>query len=409
MATYSNSEPIVIRQRRDFGEIFGSPFNFLRQEFKLFMKTMLRYAGPFFGIGLLGMMVFTESGSSYGGYSDDIFGSLGAGYLVFMFFYYISVFVLALLTNAYLSLYANLGKDNFTQKDVWIKAKQYIGTYIGLGILVALMVMAGFMFLIIPGIALAIYLSFVFIAAVHENLGAGAAISRSFAVTKDNWWKTFAMLLVFGMLVGFASNIVMLPFTLVLGATASGESFSAIALVLTTALSFGVYFLLAALQQILVGFMYFSYTSQSQGINLSNKIDAIFQTETKQTEPEIVTQPKNKTRVEDYYPELGGVTPSWSSDEPVKNIPEKPEEDKIVETKTDEPVRYEPPKAEEKPAEKPPVVPPNEEPKTDDKKWIDHRRERRETDEDNRFKRKDDSDSNRYKKDDDIDRFRPKH
>ena len=42
--TLNVNEDIVFEEDRDFGRLIGMPFNFLKQEFKMFSKILLKYA-----------------------------------------------------------------------------------------------------------------------------------------------------------------------------------------------------------------------------------------------------------------------------------------------------------------------------------------------------------------------------
>lgn len=365
------TEIINFQVKRDFGELIGSPFHFLKQEFKPFMGTLLRYAGPFLGIGLLAMMMFSNdlysSSMAFGG---GLMPSSMGSMFVFMFFFMLSFFMASLTANSYITAYVNSGKGNFDHKDVWNIAKKNIGRYIGAGFLVGLMVGVGFILIYIPGIILGVFLSFVFIIIVFEELPAGQAISRSFAVVKGNWWFVFGLMLVFGMIMGFTSYMFMLP-GYIIGmfgaATGDFDGLSMIIVVVSMVAYFTVYLIMGALQQVLVAFTFFSITGKSEGINLEDKINAIYKTENASDNTGTATSTGTKTKVEDYYPELSNDTPSWS---------DEPEKKETKEEKQKEENRF-------------------------TKKDDDH----------NRFKPKDKEDkSNRFKSpDDDFDRFKPKY
>ena len=62
--------------------------------------------------------------------------------------------------------------------------------------LVVVLVVLGLLALIVPGIWIAVKLSMVFPAVVFERTGPFAAIGRSWALTKGNWWRVFGTLLV---------------------------------------------------------------------------------------------------------------------------------------------------------------------------------------------------------------------
>lgn len=64
---------------------------------------------------------------------------------------------------------------------------------IGVSLLVALIVIVGFIFLIIPGIFLSIKLSQTSFRFVEDNLGVIDAIKASWEDTKGHWWPIFGM------------------------------------------------------------------------------------------------------------------------------------------------------------------------------------------------------------------------
>jgi len=379
-------ELIDFQKQRDFGELIGAPFNFLKQEFKPFVKVLARYVGPFLGIGLLAMMIFSrDMYHSATSFSGSMMPSSGISMFIFIFFLSVSFFMAALISHSYITLYVNEGKDKFTSLDVWQLAKSNIGKFIAAGFLIGLMVGFGFLFLYIPGIYLGVALSFVFFVIVFEGESVGKAISRSFAIIKGNWWFTFGILLVFGMIMGFTSYIFMIPgYIIGMFSAATGEfgAVDVIVIVISMALYFASYLFLGSLQQVLVGFVYFSLTGKKEGVNLDSKINAIYPTEDlpedknqpiNPTNPASPTNtpPEKKSRIEDYYPELSD-TPSWSKTE----------------------------KSEEKP------------PKRVDEKNEKEKNRFEKKDDNNRFRPKDEN-SNRFEKgedgDDDYDRFKPKY
>jgi len=49
---------------------------------------------------------------------------------------------------------------------------------------------------------------------IFENTSFGYAFNRSFKLIKENWWITFGTLFVIGLIVYFATLVIMLPLTL---------------------------------------------------------------------------------------------------------------------------------------------------------------------------------------------------
>jgi len=78
----------------------------------------------------------------------------------------------------------------------------------GLGILVAVAVLIGFVLVIIPGIWLAVGLSIAFPVLMLEGLTGIEAMRRSMQLVKGQWWVTFARLIVSALIVGVWSTII---------------------------------------------------------------------------------------------------------------------------------------------------------------------------------------------------------
>jgi hypothetical protein len=84
-------------------------------------------------------------------------------------------------------------------------------------------VFAGFLLFVIPGIWLAVRCYFAAQVAALEGLGPSAALRRSADVVKGQWWRTAACLLATGLLFGIGGSIVIGA----LGATGSGALYVA--------------------------------------------------------------------------------------------------------------------------------------------------------------------------------------
>ena len=85
-----------------------------------------------------------------------------------------------------------------------------IGTYI----LIILILIPCFIALIIPGIYMAVKLSVAFTAVVVERAGPGQSISRSFNLTRGNWWRVFGVVVVVFLIeavLNFAIGSVLVP------------------------------------------------------------------------------------------------------------------------------------------------------------------------------------------------------
>ena len=108
-----------------------------------------------------------------------------------------------------------------------------LGSLLGVLILNGIVVVAGFICLIIPGIYLACRLLVCVPAALIEKRGPRDSLSRSFRLTRDSAGRAFVILLLYSALLYGAILLLALPFSVLLGVSAArGDTNSATAHVL---------------------------------------------------------------------------------------------------------------------------------------------------------------------------------
>jgi hypothetical protein len=300
--------------KRDFGELIGAPFYFIRQEFKPFMRSLIRYAGPFIAFAVLGMALF--SNDIYDAVMSDVFPANTTWIYLALFALFLMLgFLSAVVTaHAYFTCYVKLGKDNFTIEDVGALLKKKVFTVFLTGILAYIMVVIGFLLLYIPGIYIAICMTFFPIIIVFEDTNVGDAISRSFKVANKKWWLTFGAVLIFGMIIGFSLYVFLIPIYAVIIAAAIGGTQigtgSVILIVLFVILYFVAYIFAIALQQVLVAAMYFNIVTEKEGMGLQDRINLInnddknvFTVVDKEPETKQETKEESKTPEEEQKPE----------------------------------------------------------------------------------------------------------
>ena len=207
---------IEFKKQRELGEILSDTFAFLRSQFKPFITTYFKIVGPYLVVMLISMGFYLSAFSSILDFNTQSSNELFSG--VTMFFG-ILVFLIALImvyatsqstVLHYIKSYTkHNGEIDFNE----IKKEVYssLWSFIGLGILVIISVMVGFIFCFLPGIYLAVPLSLSFSIMIFMNKDVGESYSYGFTLVKDEWWITFATLLVVGIIVGIAGYAFSLP------------------------------------------------------------------------------------------------------------------------------------------------------------------------------------------------------
>ncbi len=207
---------IEFKKQRELGEILSDTFAFLRLQFKPFITTFFKIVGPYLVVMIIGMGFYLYSLGSLMDFtsesSNEIFRGVSTlvGILVFLV-----AMVLVYATSQstvlhYIKSYINNdGITNFSE----IKKQVYesLWQFIGLGILVVLSVMLGFLFCFVPGIYLAVPLSLSFSIMVFERKSIGDSYNYGFTLVKDEWWITFATLFVIGIIVAIAGYAFSIP------------------------------------------------------------------------------------------------------------------------------------------------------------------------------------------------------
>lgn len=208
---------IEFKKQRELGEILSDTFGFLRLEFKPFFTTLLKIVGPYllillvatgfylFSFGDLFNIALVTSENSL--FSPIILIISGAVLFIS------SIMVYAVSYGGVLFYIKEYINHTGTVEFQKVKKQVYANfwSFIGLGFLVGISLLVGFMMCLVPGIYLAVPLGISFAIMVFQNLGATDSYSESFSLVKDNWWNTFAVFIVLYIVVYVASLAFSLP------------------------------------------------------------------------------------------------------------------------------------------------------------------------------------------------------
>lgn len=207
---------IEFKKQRELGEILTESFNFIKFEFKTFFGTLLKIVGPylFTTMFFLGFYFY-----SFNGFFSLDFQSEGPDINpLFMIIAVLGLLVSAIamyaLTQATILYYIKSYIDNKGVTDYnYIRKEAYhkFWSFIGLSFLVGLVLVAGFMLCFIPGIYLYPPLMLSFSILVFMNKSVTDAFQYGFTLIKDNWWITFAALLVLGIIIAVMGYVFQIP------------------------------------------------------------------------------------------------------------------------------------------------------------------------------------------------------
>jgi hypothetical protein len=214
------TEYIEFKKKRELGDVLSDTFAFLRTQFKPFFTVFFKIVGPYLLVMLISLGLYMYfAGNSFnsilmsGGESGLEVESFATMFVVALL-YLVSLLVVYVMSQStalhYIKSYANgRGQINFEEikSDVYKK----FGSFLGLGILAGLSIGVGLMFCLIPGIYLWVPLTLAFSILVFNTKGATDAYGDSFALVKDEWWITFATMIVIVIIVGIANYAFAIP------------------------------------------------------------------------------------------------------------------------------------------------------------------------------------------------------
>ncbi|GAA4321727.1 hypothetical protein GCM10023115_49450 [Pontixanthobacter gangjinensis] len=206
-----NQDPIQFKRQRELGEILSVTFQFIRQNFKAAGKIYLKIVGPVLLLLIAAATYYTWTtlGTSFfeGGFQgSEILVSLSLMMLAYL------LFVATMNGTIYhiiLSYINNNGEIKATEVSAGMKAD--FGKLLLLTLICWILIFAGTMLFIIPGIYVTIPLSLAAAVLVFRREGIAESISSCFNLVKNNWWMTFASILCIGIIVYLVGLVFQLP------------------------------------------------------------------------------------------------------------------------------------------------------------------------------------------------------
>lgn len=270
---------IELRKIRDFGAIISVTFEFIRQNFKLLFKSGLFIAGPFIFIAGIFLGMYQSAVLNFASRPD--LNSLGLPFAAYIFFAMLAGVVLYIVVYSFVMLYEERGRGNFDLNDIWTKVKSNFWMMFFTSIGYGFFVLIGTIFLIVPGIYFAVTLSLIFIIRLKEGLGFFAAFDRCIKLISSNWWFTFGLIIVIGLIQGFIGFIFYIPNYIVMvvltiaGMNSGSHSSSGDIIFMITSIIASLNFLLYSISVIGITFHYYNLVERKEAPSLFEKIDSI--------------------------------------------------------------------------------------------------------------------------------------
>ncbi len=207
-----NPEIIQFKQERELGEILSVTFKFLRQNYKAAGKIFIKIVGPAFLLLIAAVTYY-----SWSTFGTSIFGTgglegsdfiLSFGLMILAYLLYVTT-----MTGTIYHIISSYINNNgrILPAEVTSGMKSDFGKLLVLTLVAWILIFAGMILFIIPGIYLFVPLSLTTATLVFRREGIMESISASFQLIKENWWMTFASLLCIALIVYLISLVFQLP------------------------------------------------------------------------------------------------------------------------------------------------------------------------------------------------------
>lgn len=280
-----NQPYIQFKKQRDLGDIINITFKFIRENYKPLLQLIYKIVGPFFILLILAVAYYTYSVAgnpieaiTTGG-SNFVVSLLLMGAAMLLFYAALYGTILHYIKN-YISNGGAVIEDEIktgVQKDFF--------NLILLSIISAILIIAGMMLFILPGIYLMVPLALTGAILVFKDYSVTEAISYSFTLVKDQWWITFVTLLVIWILVYFIGLVFQVPliiYTVVKtlavvqeGSVADPSSYADWVFISLNVLASVIQYLLSAISIIAIAFIYFNLNEHKNLTGTYETIDKL--------------------------------------------------------------------------------------------------------------------------------------
>ncbi len=212
-------EHIEFRKIREFEGIISGTLLFIKQNIKPLLKTFFSLCGIFILGGLISNifmqlhMTNVRENIQAGNYDGFGVWSYMASwrYLLVIVFSVLNYTAIYTAVLSFIALYIAKGNVAPTVEEVWSYFKYYFFRVMWSCILIYVLWIISAMACLIPGVFVTPAFSIFFAIMILENADFGTAFGRAFALVKQNWWVTFATLLVVGIITSIFMTVVYAP------------------------------------------------------------------------------------------------------------------------------------------------------------------------------------------------------
>ena len=280
---------IQLFQQRDFGDKINATFQYVSQNFRSLGLALLYIVGPvavLAGIasGVMQSNLLRLTTNAARTQPDNPLAAFqilsqfaSPSFWLAMLFGLLANVVVVLVTYAHMKVYERQKGRDVLVADVWTEVQPAIGRAVIISLLGSIITAVGMVFLLIPGIYVAVVLSLALAVTLFEGTSFGDTWERCFKLIRDKWWSTFGLIVVMAIIVGIVGMIFAVP-TAIIAFFVSAKMLPDVStawLVIANVIALVGRTMLNAVLYLAIGFQYTNLVERQEGRGLISAIDSI--------------------------------------------------------------------------------------------------------------------------------------
>ena len=280
---------IQLFQQRDFGDKINATFQYVSQNFRSLGLALLYIVGPvavLAGIasGVMQSNLLRLTTNAARTQPDNPLAAFqilsqfaSPSFWLAMLFGLLANVVVVLVTYAHMKVYERQKGRDVLVADVWTEVQPAIGRAVIISLLGSIITAVGMVFLLIPGIYVAVVLSLALAVTLFEGTSFGETWERCFKLIRDKWWSTFGLIVVMAIIVGIVGMIFAVP-TAIIAFFVSAKMLPDVStawLVVANVIALVGRTMLNAVLYLAIGFQYTNLVERQEGRGLISAIDSI--------------------------------------------------------------------------------------------------------------------------------------
>ncbi|QRM87745.1 hypothetical protein FG167_00410 [Lacinutrix sp. WUR7] len=207
---------IEFKKQRELGDILTDTFGFIRKEFKPFIKTIFQVSGIYLVLFLISISFYVYSAGEMFNFNigqqaniSNLPLLLGSLFMFMIFGLLAYTFADSAVLHYIKSYIENEGNVNILE--VKQQVKETFWGFLGLSILKWITLIVAMMFCLLPVFYFMVPMFIVFCVYVFTNKDSTMSYSYSFNLIKNEFWITFATIIVIGLIIMIASYAFGIP------------------------------------------------------------------------------------------------------------------------------------------------------------------------------------------------------